>query len=279
MDKEPVLKVCAFCSSCSERMSKCSVCKDKRNAKVYYCSKTCQEQDWPEHKKLHRENAPIAPADGVDENGMTELMNQLWIGDKNKVKLMMKKGSDVVAVDFQGFSTLDYAISRGHLDVAKELLEEHPELLSTRSVGRIKRPCYSLILACQGGNIELVKLILTYEAGKALINASENRHLPIYFACQLGHHEIVKLLLDAGGPAQALEKTPCGSFPLGIACQKGHRASACRRPWSPSCWRRPATGPGSWRSGPRAWARTRSSWQARSVSEAGQVSEASQVRQ
>jgi ankyrin repeat protein len=155
---------------------------------------------------------------------MTELMSQLWSGSKDKVMLLLQKGSSINAVDLQGLSALDYAISRGHLDVAKKLLEEHPELLKSRVFEGRRRPCYSLILACQVGNLELVELMVSSEEGKALINASENQFKPIYFACEIGNHHIVKLLLDAGGAAQALEKMNCGSFPLGIACMKGHLA-------------------------------------------------------
>jgi ankyrin repeat protein len=206
-------------------MSKCSVCKEKKKMKVYYCSKKCQELDWPEHKKLHRETEHAAETtNGADPNGMTELMSRLWIGDNDQVISMLKTGADVAAFDFQGFSALDYAISRGNLEIAKQLLENHPQLLDIRKVGRARKSCFSLILACQTGQVELVRLILSLESGKALISDSEHHFRPIYFACQFGHHEIVKLLLEVGGDAQAFERALCGSFPLGIACQKGHTA-------------------------------------------------------
>jgi hypothetical protein len=48
-----LLKVCVCCGKCSEKMSKCAVCK-KQGLKKYYCGKACQEKDWSKHKKIHK---------------------------------------------------------------------------------------------------------------------------------------------------------------------------------------------------------------------------------
>ena len=205
-------------------MSKCSVCKSKKKTKVYYCSKKCQETDWPEHKKLHKDDAKIQmiPSDGADSNGMTELMGHLWNGNKEKVRVMMRQGADVRAVDFQGFSVLDYAIARRDFEFAKDLLREQSNILEKQTSGVVGPVCLSLHLACQVGSLDIVEGILAHEAGRALIESPGHRYKPIYFACQLGHEAIVKRLIEVGGTAQAFTSAPCGSFPLGIACQKGH---------------------------------------------------------
>ena len=39
-------KTCANCGIKREKMQKCGRCK-----KAHYCSKECQAQAWPEHKK------------------------------------------------------------------------------------------------------------------------------------------------------------------------------------------------------------------------------------
>jgi hypothetical protein len=54
MQNEPLLKRCVQCGKLSERMSKCSVCKEKYLTKIYYCSSECQKTDWPKHKLLHK---------------------------------------------------------------------------------------------------------------------------------------------------------------------------------------------------------------------------------
>jgi hypothetical protein len=43
--------ICKVCGNCCENMKKCSKCK-----KTYYCSRECQINDWPEHKKICNEN-------------------------------------------------------------------------------------------------------------------------------------------------------------------------------------------------------------------------------
>jgi ankyrin repeat protein len=94
--------------------------KERVKAIVHDCSKNCQELDWPDHKKCNRETASANEApDGADPNGMTKLMSQLWVDDKNKVRMILKSGSDFCAVDFQGFTALDYAISRGNTEIVK----------------------------------------------------------------------------------------------------------------------------------------------------------------
>jgi hypothetical protein len=127
-DVEPLIKICLLCKKRAEKMDKCKICKEKFRTKSYYCSKACQESDWPQHKLQHKNFAARVELDGneaglklsisqiqlVDRNGTTPLMINSFIGNVNEVtKLLLAEDTDVTAVDKQGLSVLDYALYRG----------------------------------------------------------------------------------------------------------------------------------------------------------------------
>ncbi|KAJ7982949.1 hypothetical protein DFH06DRAFT_1318426 [Mycena polygramma] len=58
MPSAPLYRMRKFCETCdecekeNEAFSVCKKCNDKMSRKVFYCSRTCQVSDWPNHKKI-----------------------------------------------------------------------------------------------------------------------------------------------------------------------------------------------------------------------------------
>jgi hypothetical protein len=55
LERDNNVKTAKSCTVCFKAaLLKCKVCEDKFHRKVFYCSKACQSEDWPQHKQEHK---------------------------------------------------------------------------------------------------------------------------------------------------------------------------------------------------------------------------------
>ena len=95
---------------------------------------------------------------------------------------------------------------------AQELIDNNGNLNEVNVYG--ETPLY---IACEEGNIELVRLLV--DAGADLNKANGYGATPLYIACNFGHLEVVRLLVDAG--ADKNDARNGGATPLWIASYMG----------------------------------------------------------
>ncbi|PIK60415.1 putative ankyrin repeat and KH domain-containing protein mask [Apostichopus japonicus] len=115
-------------------------------------------------------------------------------------------------------SLLSLACSGGYFELAQVLLKINANVEDRGS----KRDCTPLMEAASAGHVDIVKLLLEYEAD---VNAQSSAgNTPLMYACSGGHEEIVKILLDNG--AKIEDHNENGHTPLMEAASSGHVAIA-----------------------------------------------------
>lgn len=77
-----------------------------------------------------------------------------------------------------------------------------------------------LSLACSGGRIEVVNLLLSRSANKEHRNVSD--YTPLSLAASGGYVNIIKLLLNAGAEINSRTGSKLGISPLMLAAMNGH---------------------------------------------------------
>ena len=142
-------------------------------------------------------------------------------GDVARVTELLESGADVNEASTFG-TALHFAAMRGHVDVARVLLEHDAD--ASANSDALGAPLH---LAAKEGNQELVELLLAADADA---NARDkNEFTPLHYAALDGQTAIVELLLNAGANPKALAVGPgsavfeYGLFePLQVSEKHGH---------------------------------------------------------
>ena len=115
-------------------------------------------------------------------------------GDLARVKVILKAHPKLVdAKDAIGVTALDYALSKGHLDVAKFLLA-HGASVKSKDVKAGETPLYYAVMS---GRTDAVQLLLSHNAD---INARNTfGGTPLTFAEKSHHPNIAEFLSAHGG--------------------------------------------------------------------------------
>lgn len=143
--------------------------------------------------------------------------------------------------DTDGFTPLIYAVSRGHADVMKVLIEEG-DIKDIDAIANCKSgPCSKAVSVYQHPNLTYnVRLSLVYATTPSipkimpstpmtvlnpLVGSEINLHAaytytPLSIACRLGHVEAVRLLIQYGADLDAQDED--GESCLIIASKNGH---------------------------------------------------------
>ena len=107
--------------------------------------------------------------------------------------------------------------TNGNLEVVKLLLSYKANVNSTKDDGST-----ALYVASQENNLDVVDLLLKSDAD---VNLSQNEGAsPLYIASYAGHHSVVKSLIKS--KANIDKAMTDGATPLYISCQQGHREIA-----------------------------------------------------
>ena len=133
----------------------------------------------------------------IQENAKLEVLNHL-----------LQLGADVNKRDKSRMTALDYAASKGSLDLFRFLIERGASLRSGK-----------LVCCIQGGNSEILKLLV---AAKADLDALQWGRSPLSQAVVSGRKDFVELLIDAGAKLEQTDEDPSGRTPLLIAVALGN---------------------------------------------------------
>ncbi|KAJ3321769.1 hypothetical protein HDV06_003918 [Boothiomyces sp. JEL0866] len=121
---------------------------------------------------------------------MTDLIEAAFAGDLKKVQILVRNGVNMNTNKFR-FTVLQQAISNGHYQVVKFLVESGVDINQTSKNGMT-----ALHLACINGNNQIVKLLLEYGInlhlkGKEGLNA-------LHWAILKKNWQTATLLIDHG---------------------------------------------------------------------------------
>jgi ankyrin repeat protein len=126
----------------------------------------------------------------------------------------------------QKFESLCYCIERNDLKNAFRLLElyGYSQVLSQYSA----TGCSPLHIASKIGNVEIMKLLLSY--GVIEINKLESKiyggYGAIHYTCSMGYADCLQLLIDAGADINLQTANECHETPLHICCKRGRTQCA-----------------------------------------------------
>ncbi|MBN2642650.1 MAG: ankyrin repeat domain-containing protein [Victivallales bacterium] len=144
------------------------------------------------------------PVDAPNNYKATPLMLAAMHGNTKWVKLLIRKGADILAQNVNRWTMLHYVVLGGKdLQLADELMKNGISVNAPTKTGTTP-----LIIASGKGNVEMMKLLI--ERG-AQVNAQENNrakhgHTPLHAAVTSKSVDAVKLLLAAGADISLKDK-------------------------------------------------------------------------
>ena len=164
-----------------------------------------------EDVKIHLLNG--VSVDSTDDRGLTSLMWASYKGHLTVAKLLVEKGANMAAVDGDGFTPLRFAVTEGKLDVAEFLLSMGSDV-NTRDQENVT----PLFPAVTQVNINMVRCLVEHGAD---VNAKDIRNsTPLFYAAVRGSLELVKYLVDKGADVDV--KSNDGVTPAILAQGKGY---------------------------------------------------------
>ncbi|XP_071097328.1 uncharacterized protein [Haliotis cracherodii] len=179
-----------------------STCDDRS----YSCLSIAKQEEHVEIVNLLLDKgANMEPGFG----GHTPLSEAYRTKNVEIVKLLLDNGADPSACDDKGYSCLQIAIQKEHVEMVNFWLDK----------GANMEPGFGghtpLSEACRTKNVEIVKLLLDKGADPSA--SDYERYSCLQIAIQNEHVELLKLLLDKGANVQT---TDDGYSPLSEACRR-----------------------------------------------------------
>ncbi len=139
-------------------------------------------------------------------------------GDIAEITKLLEKGVDVNAKDFQGETALMVAALKGHLDIAKLLVENGADIHARPDFNNNQGQT-ALMMASKNGYIDIVKMLV--EKGSDVNSIVKHTgYSALIMASEKGKKDVVSLLIEKGADINA--KTKEGSTPLMMASLNGH---------------------------------------------------------
>ncbi len=151
---------------------------------------------------------------------MQQLINLLKNSNKNQVEIqkfneiISSLSADKLYININDFGILHHAISHGHHEIVKILLEKGADIEA-----KTKDGLTPLMFASRNGHHEIVKTLL--EKGADIEAKTIDDFPSLILASRYGYHEIVKTLLEKGANIEA--KNIDGWNSLMLASQYGYR--------------------------------------------------------
>ncbi|XP_053681913.1 26S proteasome non-ATPase regulatory subunit 10-like [Sabethes cyaneus] len=130
--------------------------------------------------------------DAEDDTSATPLILATLGGHLSTVRLLVAKGATVNHRNWQGHSSLQYACSKGHLEIVKHLLEQGGADVNVVD----KRNDTPLHRVASQGRVEILKYLLERSAAVDVQNAEGNT--PLHLACEDEQTACALLLVERG---------------------------------------------------------------------------------
>lgn len=136
---------------------------------------------------------------GSDHHGWAALHTAVLAGDAAMTQLLCHHGACCDGRDRAGQTSLHYAVSKGHVDVAAALLGAgaDPNLLTKGET--------PLCRATAQGSLPIAKLLISWGANVSLPSARYFGAFPVHLAAMGDYRAMLELLLASGSPVDALD--------------------------------------------------------------------------
>jgi len=157
------------------------------------------KKDNPDLIKLLIESGARVEASGA--NFSTALTNAASVGHIDTLKILIKAGASPEPPDSKGLSALQAAALNGKLEAAKFLLDQPGTNFNYQDQETGETVLFS---AAQGGNPEILKLLIENNAIISIVN--NYKETPLHVAAGYAHTEAMKVLLDHGSDTEAKDK-------------------------------------------------------------------------
>jgi len=150
----------------------------------------------------------LRAATSAEDGGVTALHLAAACGHTGALRALVSAGSDVDAVDADGWTPLHIASDNGHVDAIKALLAGGAVVNTANTDGWT--PLYT---ASERGHVDAIKALL---AGGAAVNAVDtDGATPLLMASRSGRVEVIEILLAAGASTSLASAN--GTTPLHAA--------------------------------------------------------------
>ncbi|KAK8876912.1 ankyrin repeat-containing domain protein [Apiospora arundinis] len=136
---------------------------------------------------------------GSDHHGWAALHTAVLAGDAPMTQLLCHHGASYDGRDRAGQTSLHYAVSKGHVDVAAALLGAGAD------VNLLTKGETPLCRATAQGNLPIAKLLISWGANVSQPSARYFGAFPIHLAAMGDHRAVLELLLASGSPVDALD--------------------------------------------------------------------------
>lgn len=150
-----------------------------------------------------------------DRMGLTPIMNAIWLGRTDVVKLLIDDGQSPHTLTVDNISAVFMAARHDDLASLRLLLEHKADPGVVAAMGADT----ALITACENDQPEIVKALLA--AGAKPDHPDVYGRTALYAAAEVGATECVRALIVAKADLNKAAKT--GSTPLSIAAVNGHK--------------------------------------------------------
>jgi ankyrin repeat protein len=134
------------------------------------------------------------PAFAADSELTTAIKN----GEAGVVRTLIRRNTDVNAVERDGTTPLQWAVYNEVPAIVEQLLDAGADVEAVNREGMTP-----LALAASTGNEEIVELLL--DAGAGVNNVMANGETPLMMAARTGDVETIQLILDRGADINAVE--------------------------------------------------------------------------
>ena len=147
------------------------------------------------HTHTHSRSATAREADSYSSMTLdSDLIQNAADGNLEKVLDLLRRGANVNAKDKNGWTALIHASFKGHLEVARILLNHEGVDVNIKS----QRGWTALIWASSQGHVEVVRALLNHNGDD--VNATDNKGVTaLILASEYGHPEVVRALLKHDG--------------------------------------------------------------------------------
>jgi cytohesin len=170
----------------------------------------------------HEETVAFLLKEGAQTNsrtahGRTSLMLACKKGHLGVVRVLLRHvgGQALQQTDAKGRTALHLAALCGHGEVVAFLLGQGAETSSRDILGRTP-----LLYGCSKGHLGVARMLLEHMGGGAVQETDHHGRTVLHFAANEGHEEVAALLVGMG--AQANSRDAFSKTPLMLACEKGH---------------------------------------------------------